>query len=63
MAARLQEDNVQTSAVIVDYSEERGHSPVLPLSVRIDSLARRIAFLCRELKLTGMGGSREAASD
>jgi prolyl oligopeptidase len=51
MAARLQGRSAQHSAVIVDYCEERGHSPVLPLSVRIEALARRIAFLCRELKL------------
>lgn len=49
--ARLQGRRAQHSAIIVDYSEERGHSPVLPLSVRIDALARRIAFLCRELNL------------
>jgi prolyl oligopeptidase len=51
MAARLQERDTQRSTIIVDYSEERGHSPVLPLSVRVEALARRIAFLCRELKL------------
>jgi prolyl oligopeptidase len=51
MAALLQERPRQKSPVIVDYSEERGHSPVLPLSVRIDALTRRIAFLCRELRI------------
>lgn len=49
MAARLQERAAQHHPVLVDYSAERGHSPVLPLSVRIEALARRIAFLCREL--------------
>jgi prolyl oligopeptidase len=49
MAARLQERAVQHHPVLVDYSAERGHSPVLPLSVRIEALARRTAFLCREL--------------
>jgi prolyl oligopeptidase len=64
MAARLQERSVQRSAVIVDYSEERGHSPVLPLSVRIEALARRIAFLCRELNLPAEFGERyETACD
>jgi prolyl oligopeptidase len=52
MAARLQGRSAQKSSVIVDYSIERGHSPVLPLSVRIRALARRIAFLCRELGIT-----------
>jgi prolyl oligopeptidase len=51
MAARLQENKLQTRPVLVDYSPERGHSPVLPLSVRIQALARRIAFLCRELNM------------
>jgi hypothetical protein len=37
--------------VLVDYSDQRGHSPVLPLQVRIDALARRVAFFCRELNL------------
>jgi prolyl oligopeptidase len=51
MAALLQERPAQKSPLIVDYSEERGHAPVLPLSVRIPALARRIAFLCRELQI------------
>jgi prolyl oligopeptidase len=49
MAARLQERTAQHHPVLVDYSAERGHVPALPLSVRIDALARRIAFLCHEL--------------
>jgi prolyl oligopeptidase len=51
MAALLQSKSGQKYPVIVDYSGERGHSPVLPLSVRIPALARRIAFLCRELDI------------
>src|SRR5260370_10432742 len=49
MAARLQDRSAQSNPVLVDYSSERGHSPVLPLSVRIDALARRLAFFVREL--------------
>jgi prolyl oligopeptidase len=49
MAARLEERSARTRPVIVDYSAERGHSPVLPLSVRIDALTRRLAFLSTEL--------------
>ena len=52
MAALLQERAAQESPVIVDYSDERGHSPVMPLSVRIVALTRRIAFLCHELKIS-----------
>lgn len=51
MAARLQERRGQTRPILVDYSAERGHSPVLPLSVRIDALTRRIAFFCREMSI------------
>ena len=56
MAARLQRRSAQRSPVIVDYSEERGHSPVLPLSVRVPALARRVAFLCRELHIPVANG-------
>jgi len=49
MAALLQGRIEQHNPILVDYSPERGHSPVMPLSVRIDSLAQRIAFLCMEL--------------
>jgi prolyl oligopeptidase len=59
MAARLQERSRQRSPVIVDYSEERGHSPALPLSVRVPALARRVAFLCRELHISLPSRSRD----
>jgi prolyl oligopeptidase len=49
MAARLGSRPAQKHTVLLDYSMERGHSPTLPLSVRVDGLVRRIAFLCREL--------------
>jgi prolyl oligopeptidase len=52
MAARLLGRASQESPILVDYSDERGHSPVLPLSVRIEALSRRVAFLCRELNLS-----------
>ena len=51
MAARLQEGAAQVNPILVDYSAERGHSPVLPLTVRIDALARRLAFFCEELAI------------
>lgn len=52
MAARLQQRAAQAHPILVDYSCDRGHSPVLPLSVRIESLARRVTFLCRALNIT-----------
>lgn len=45
MTAHLQSRPRQTNPILVDYSAERGHAPVFPLSVRIEALARRIVFL------------------
>jgi prolyl oligopeptidase len=64
MAARLQSRPVQTNSILVDYSAERGHSPVLPLSVRTAALSRRIAFLANELGLPmPQGGCNETLRD
>jgi prolyl oligopeptidase len=52
MAARLQGRSAQSNPILVDYSPNRGHTAVLPLSVRIDALTRRIAFLCHQLKIS-----------
>jgi prolyl oligopeptidase len=49
MAARLQTRDAQSNPILVDYNRERGHSAVLPLSIRIEALTRRIAFLSKEL--------------
>jgi len=51
MTARLQSANTSSSPILLDYSRLRGHSPVLPLSVRIDALTDRLAFLCDNLEL------------
>jgi prolyl oligopeptidase len=52
MAARLQQRDIQKNPILVDYDRERGHSPVLPLSTRIEALTRRIAFLCQGLNIS-----------
>jgi prolyl oligopeptidase len=49
MTAMMLDNPMQTKPVLVDYTEERGHSPTLPLSVRVEALTRRIAFLLREV--------------
>jgi prolyl oligopeptidase len=49
MTARLQDRPAQQSSILIDHSAERGHAPTLPLSVRINALTDRIAFLCHEL--------------
>jgi prolyl oligopeptidase len=51
MTARLQAANSSEHPIILDYCPFRGHSPVLPLSERIEGLTDRIAFLCDQLGL------------
>jgi prolyl oligopeptidase len=53
MTARLQASSSSRWPVLLDYSQARGHAPVLPLSKRISSLTDRLAFLCDQLKLAG----------
>jgi prolyl oligopeptidase len=52
MTARLQAANVSENPIFLDYSRQRGHSPVLPLSTRIEALTDRMAFLCDQLGLS-----------
>lgn len=52
MTARLQAANVSGRPILLDYSKFRGHSPVLPLSERIEALTDRMAFLCSQLQLS-----------
>jgi prolyl oligopeptidase len=51
MTARLQATNSSGNPIFLDYNEFRGHSPVLPLSHRVDALTNRLAFLCDQLRL------------
>jgi prolyl oligopeptidase len=51
MTARLQAANASLSPIFLDYSKFRGHSPVLPLSERIEALTDRMAFLCDQLQV------------
>ncbi|MGD0963291.1 MAG: prolyl oligopeptidase family serine peptidase [Candidatus Acidiferrales bacterium] len=52
MTARLQNATCSEQPIILDYCKFRGHSPVLPLSDRIEALTDRMAFICDQLKLT-----------
>jgi prolyl oligopeptidase len=52
MTARLQGANVSEFPIFLDYNKHRGHSPVLPLSERIEGLTDRMAFLCDQLQLS-----------
>ena len=51
MTARLQAANASPHPIILDYNKFRGHSPVLPLSDRIEGLTNRMVFLCDQLQL------------
>ena len=51
MTARLQAANRSDHPILLDYSRHRGHSPVLPLSERIEALTDRVGFLCDQLQL------------
>jgi prolyl oligopeptidase len=51
MTARLQTSNISQLPIFLDYSRHRGHSPVLPLSDRVEALTDRMAFLCDQLNL------------
>jgi len=51
MTARLQAANASDHVIFLDYSKFRGHSPVLPLSERIEALTDRMAFLCDQFQL------------
>jgi prolyl oligopeptidase len=51
MTARLQAATSSGLPVVLDYSIFRGHSPVLPLSARIEALTDRMAFICDQLQL------------
>jgi prolyl oligopeptidase len=49
MIARLHESLQSNHPVLLDYTEHRGHKPVLPLTERIRSLSDRLTFLIAEL--------------
>lgn len=51
MTARLQAASTSNYLIILDYRPQRGHSPVLPLSDRIEALTDRMAFLCDQLEI------------
>jgi prolyl oligopeptidase len=52
MTARMQAANVSENPIVLEYSRFRGHSPVLPLSDRVEALTDRMSFLCDQLRLS-----------
>jgi prolyl oligopeptidase len=51
MTARLQAATLSDHPILLDYNPMRGHSPVLPLSDRVEALTDRLAFVCDQLQL------------
>ncbi len=51
MAARLQEATASGYPILLDYRPTWGHTPVQPLSAKIEALSRRLAFICKELSI------------
>jgi len=49
MAARLQTANASDHPILLDYKSTWGHTPVQPLSTKIEALTNRLAFICHEL--------------
>jgi prolyl oligopeptidase len=59
MAARLQAANTSGCPILLDYRPAWGHTPVQPLSSKIDALTDRLAFTCHELEVQ-VGGRRSS---
>jgi prolyl oligopeptidase len=49
MAARLRAATSSARPVLLDYKTQWGHTPVQPLSTKIEALTDRLAFVCHEL--------------
>ena len=49
MIAQLKSQTLQSRPILLDYTEMRGHKPVLPLTERIRALSDRLTFLIAEL--------------
>ncbi len=52
MTARLQAATTSQHPILLDYRPAWGHTPVQPLSARVEALTDRVAFLCGELGMT-----------
>lgn len=51
MTARLQAATLSDRPILLDYNAMRGHSPVLPLTDRVEAMTDRLAFVCDQLQL------------
>jgi prolyl oligopeptidase len=51
MTARLQAANASSHPILLDYRPPWGHTPVQPLSTKIEALTNRLAFICHEVEV------------
>jgi prolyl oligopeptidase len=51
MAARLQVATRSEWPILLDYKPDWGHTPVQPLSAKIEAVTDRLAFICHELEI------------
>ncbi len=51
MTARLQAATTSSFPVLLDYKPAWGHTPVQPLSTKIEALTDRLTFVCNELRV------------
>jgi len=56
MVARLQAATGSDHPILLDYKPAWGHTPVQPLSTKIDALTERLAFICHELGVPLIAG-------
>jgi prolyl oligopeptidase len=56
MVARLQAATTSGYPILLDYRSSWGHTPVQPLSTKIEALTLRLAFLCQELGIVVHAG-------
>jgi len=57
MAAQLLEVSTGTRPILLDHDSLRGHRPTLPFESRVEAVARRVRFFCRELEITPNPGA------
>jgi prolyl oligopeptidase len=56
MTARLQAASSSSRPILLNYRPTWGHMPVMPLTLRIDAVTDRLAFICHELDVNLLGG-------
>ena len=59
MTERLQAATTSDHPILLDYKPAWGHTPVQPMSVRVQALTDRLAFICHELGVEVQAGRHQ----